>query len=549
MSTICAIATPPGGALGVVRVSGPEAIRATQAVFIPQGKQTLEEKAGNSLTFGRIVDPTTHEVVDEVLVSLFRAPHSYTGEDCTEISCHGSAYILHRVVELLLQQGCQMARPGEYTQRAFLNGKMDLSQAEAVADLIASTTQANHRMAMNQMRGGFSRELRALRDKLLHITALLELELDFSDHEDLEFADRSELLSLARIIDEHIARLCASFRLGNVLKRGMPVAIVGETNAGKSTLLNALVGEERALVSDICGTTRDTVEETVVVGNTLLRFIDTAGIRATQDTVERMGIERTFAKIHEAEMVLWLIDATRWEEQWQELQHRILTQCAEQATVWLLFNKTDLLTPPELEALKRDSADKLAQVFNASVTVANDYGAGVERSVSEDEVSGDGVEGLVNEDKACVDGDEGSVDGVEGSVDGVEDSVDGVEGSVDGVEDSVSASGASVPVVYFSAHSAADIHRLRHLLSEHVERLSHAADSSHVIVSNLRHYEALSAAGESIRRVISGLHDNLSGDFVSQDLRECIHHLSDIVGEVTPESVLHSIFKEFCIGK
>ena len=213
-------------------------------------------------------------------------------------------------------------------------------------------------------------------------------------------------------------------------------------------------------------------------------------------------------------MVLWLIDATRWEEQWQELHHRILTQCAEQATVWLLFNKTDLLTPPELEALKRDSADKLAQVFNASVTVANDYGAGVERSVSEDEVSGDGV-----------------------------------EGSVDGVEDSVSASGASVPVVYFSAHSAADIHRLRHLLSEHVERLSHAADSSHVIVSNLRHYEALSAAGESIRRVISGLHDNLSGDFVSQDLRECIHHLSDIIGEVTPESVLHSIFKEFCVGK
>ena len=542
MSTICAIATPPGGALGVVRVSGPEAIRATQAVFIPQGKQTLEEKAGNSLTFGRIVAPTTHEVVDEVLVSLFRAPHSYTGEDCTEISCHGSAYILHRVVELLLQQGCQMARPGEYTQRAFLNGKMDLSQAEAVADLIASTTQANHRMAMNQMRGGFSRELRALRDKLLHITALLELELDFSDHEDLEFADRSELLSLARIIDEHIARLCASFRLGNVLKRGMPVAIVGETNAGKSTLLNALVGEERALVSDIHGTTRDTVEETVVVGNTLLRFIDTAGIRATQDTVERMGIERTFAKIHEAEMVLWLIDATRWEEQWQELQHRILTRCDGTASLWLLFNKTDLLTPPELEALKRDSADKLAQVFNASVTVANDYGAEVERSVSEDEVSGDGVEGLVNEAKACVDGDEGSVDGVEGSVDGVEDSVDGVEGSV-------SASGASVPVVYFSAHSAADIHRLRHLLSEHVERLSHAADSSHVIVSNLRHYEALSAAGESIRRVISGLHDNLSGDFVSQDLRECIHHLSDIVGEVTPESVLHSIFKEFCIGK
>ena len=542
MSTICAIATPPGGALGVVRVSGPEAIRATQAVFVPQGKKTLEEKVGNSLTFGRIVDPTTHEVVDEVLVSLFRAPHSYTGEDSTEISCHGSAYILHRVVELLLQQGCQMARPGEYTQRAFLNGKMDLSQAEAVADLIASTTQANHRMAMNQMRGGFSRELRALRDKLLHITALLELELDFSDHEDLEFADRTELLSLARTIDGHIARLCASFRLGNVLKRGMPVAIVGETNAGKSTLLNALVGEERALVSDIHGTTRDTVEETVVVGNTLLRFIDTAGIRATQDTVERMGIERTFAKIHEAEMVLWLIDATRWEEQWQELHHRILTRRAGTASLWLLFNKTDLLTPPELEALKRDSADRIAQVFSAAATGVPASGAEVGGAVPVFSAAATGAPASGAEVGGAVPENHVSADGVAACVSEDSDTVDTVEGSA-------SASGASVPVVFFSAHSAADIDRLRHLLSEHVERLSHAADPSHVIVSNLRHYEALSAAGESIRRVISGLHDNLSGDFVSQDLRECIHHLSDIIGEVTPESVLHSIFREFCIGK
>ena len=506
-STICAIATPTGGALGIVRVSGPQAIAATAAVFQERGRTPLSERRGGTLAFGNIVDPTNGEVIDEVLVSLFHAPHSYTGEDTTEISCHGSDYILRRVVELLLSRGCRMARPGEYTQRAFLNGKMDLSQAEAVADLIASTTAANHRMAMNQMRGGFSRELRTLRDKLLRITALLELELDFSDHEDLEFADRSELLSLAQTIDEHITRLCASFRLGNVLKRGMPVAIVGETNAGKSTLLNALVGEERALVSDISGTTRDTVEETVVMGDTMLRFIDTAGIRATQDTVERMGIERTFAKIHEADMVLWMIDATRWEAQWQELHLRILTQCADQATIWLLFNKTDLLTPPELEALKRDSAQKLAHISCASAPRA---AATLSKFGASD-----------HEDGAAVD----------------------KEGNTD------FASQSPATIVYFSAHSDADIHHLRHLLSAHVKQLSHSANPSQLIVSNLRHYEALTAAGESIRRVISGLRDNLSGDFISQDLRECIHHLSDIAGEVTPESVLHSIFKEFCIGK
>ena len=232
METICAIATPSGGALGIIRVSGPKAIAITSHIFKPKGNAPLHEKKSSTLTFGNIIDPQNQEIIDEVLVSLFRAPHSYTGEDSTEISCHGSDYILNRVMQLLLQGGCRLARAGEYTERAFLNGKMDLSQAEAVADLIASTTEANHRMAMQQMRGGFSSELRQLRDQLLHITSLLELELDFSDHEELEFASRPELLSLAQKIHDHIQGLCQSFRLGNALKRGVPVAIVGETNAG-----------------------------------------------------------------------------------------------------------------------------------------------------------------------------------------------------------------------------------------------------------------------------------------------------------------------------
>ena len=265
--TICAIATAPGGAIGIIRVSGPDAIAITGRLFTPASGKPLAKRPAYTLTFGQILSPAG-EVVDEVLVSLFRAPHSYTGEDSVEISCHGSAYILQQVMQLLVGQGCRAAGPGEYTQRAFLNGKMDLSQAEAVADLIASTSAATHRMAMNQMRGGFSRELAQLRDQLLHLTSLMELELDFSDHEDLEFADRSELEAIAARVEQVIARLADTFSVGNALKNGVPVAIVGETNAGKSTLLNALVGEERAIVSDIHGTTRDVIEDTLNLGGT-----------------------------------------------------------------------------------------------------------------------------------------------------------------------------------------------------------------------------------------------------------------------------------------
>ena len=461
--TICAIATAQGGAIGSIRVSGPEAITITSRIFTPaKSGKLLSEQKPYTLTFGRIYNG--EEMIDEVLVSLFRAPHSYTGEDSTEITCHGSSYILQQVMQLLIKNGCRMAQPGEYTQRAFLNGKMDLSQAEAVADLIASSSAATHRLALSQMRGGFSKELTTLREKLLNFTSMIELELDFSE-EDVEFADRSALRRLADEIEEVIARLANSFSVGNVIKNGVPVAIIGETNAGKSTLLNVLLNEDKAIVSDIHGTTRDVIEDTVNIGGITFRFIDTAGIRETSDTIESLGIERTFQKLDQAEIVLWMIDSADAISQLTLLSDKILPRCEHKQLI-LVFNKVELINETQ--------KNELASQFSEHI-------------------------------------------------------------------------GSEIEYIFISAKQRLHTDELQQRLvaAAHLPTVT----QNDVIVTNVRHYEALTRALDAIHRVQEGLDANISGDFLSQDIRECIFHLSDIAGEVTNDMVLQNIFAHFCIGK
>ena len=474
-STICAVSTASGGAIGVVRVSGSQAISITEHIFRAVNGKPLSERKASSLTFGHIVDEN-NKVVDEVLVSLFRAPHSYTGEDATEISCHGSSYILQSVVQLLLAAGCEAAAPGEFTQRAFLNGKMDLSQAEAVADVIASTTAASHQVAMSQMRGDFSKQLGVLREQLVHLTSLLELELDFSDHEDLEFADRSALDAIAVQIESVTQRLADSFATGNVLKNGLPVAIVGSTNSGKSTLLNALLHDDRAIVSDVHGTTRDVIEDTFTLGGTLFRFIDTAGLRSTEDVVEQMGIARSRQKLEEAKIVLFVVDATQVASQMEALGTEILEAMNGRPLV-VLFNKADLL---EEKAMNDLLAQPLTHWISGVSLSSQQEPQIVKLSIS-------AKEGL----------------------------------GLDTLTDTL------VGLAQENTTSAGDI-----------------------IVTNARHYAALTAALADIRRVRQGLSTHLSGDFVAQDLRECLFHLAEITGgAVTTDEVLGTIFKNFCVGK
>ena len=462
-STICAFSTSPGqGAIAVIRVSGADAISVCSRFFTPAGKSVFPPESGGrgaTLSFGRIV--RNEEVIDEVLVSIFHAPRSYTGEDIVEISCHGSLYIRQEILRLLLDNGCRMATAGEFTQRAFLNGKLDLSQAEAVGDLITASSAASHRVAMQQMRGGFSHELAQLRDQLLNFTSLIELELDFSD-EDVEFADRSQLKELALRIAATIRRLVDSFSAGNAIKNGIPVAIVGETNVGKSTLLNHLLRDDKAIVSDIHGTTRDVIEDTVIIGGLLFRFIDTAGIRETHDTIEQLGIERTFQKIEQASIVLWVIDLTADPQTAEQLAPQIIDRKNGKKLI-LLLNKVDKLS-------KEERMEKVSGYIHHN----EDY-------------------------------------------------------------------------MVFSAKSDTDIAALEHKLVE-IANIPQIGDND-TIVTNLRHYEALTKALSAVERVLEGLDSAISGDFLSQDIRECLDYLGAITGhEITTDEVLGNIFSRFCVG-
>lgn len=445
--TICALATPPGGAIAIIRVSGPEAIAVTEKIF----SKSLEKADGYTLHFGQVRDGEGKEL-DEVLVSVFRAPHSYTGEDSTEISCHGSSYIVQRLLESLIKNGARQAEPGEYTMRAFVNGKLDLSQAEAVADLISSSTQATHQMAMNQLRGQFSKELAELRGQLLQLTSLLELELDFND-QDVEFANREQLTSLMEKVEKHISGLADSYQTGNAIKNGIPVAIIGAPNVGKSTLLNALVGEERAIVSNIQGTTRDLIEDTIQIDGITFRFIDTAGIRKTQDQLEQMGIERSIQAAEKAKVILFL---TERNQPFPDIEFR------DDQVVLQVINKCDLTLPSSSYLYHRQQEERLFHISAAN---------------------GDGIEllrqALVRE--------------------------------------------SAMPMTL---------------------------DTTHTVVTNVRHYNALKQSIDALQRAKQAFASGIPTDLVAEDLRQCLHYLAEITGsEITSDDILHNIFHTFCIGK
>ena len=549
--TICAPATVPGtGAISVVRVSGPEALAAvSEIVECAQGREILSAP-GYSARFGRIY-MEDGSLLDEVVVTVFRAPHSYTGEDSAEISCHASKFIVDNIMLLLVEAGLRVAAPGEFTRRAYLNGKMDLAQAEAVADLISAESAAAHRVALSQLKGGFSSELKKMRGELLNIVSLMELELDFSE-EEVEFADRTELSSLVDSVIAHVGRLVSSFRLGNAIKNGIPVAIVGATNTGKSTLLNALLGEERAIVSDVHGTTRDTIEEVLNVDGLQFRFIDTAGLRETSETVEKIGIERTFKKMNEAQVIFYVVDASRPFGEVVVESGEVLRRgdVAEQKLI-LVFNKADLLNAaamdslvaglsalenPEFRVVSGDAAD--AGVGSAAVesTPGLASGAGVE--------SAEGSEPAERDVSAAA-----CAEYVAESTFGSASDAAGRAGSDSGCSDAVATSvgGKIFPAVFISAKKGEGIDMLKSVLSDICAEYRSGSDGT--LVTNMRHVEALSNARSALERVRDGLHSGLATDLVSQDIREALYHLGSIVGEISTDEILGSIFSRFCIGK
>ena len=462
--TIIAIASPQGvGAIALIRLSGTDAISKVSDNFKMKGKKTLLAQKSHTVHLGNLIDG--ERILDQVLVTLFKAPNSYTGEDVVEISCHGSPYIQQQILQLFLKKGVSIAEPGEFTMRAFLNGKMDLSQAEAVADLIASENDASHKVAMQQMRGGFSNDIKRLRDELLHFASLIELELDFAE-EDVEFADRKKLEGLLTKISSLLKQLIDSYALGNVLKNGIPTAIVGEPNVGKSTLLNALLKEDRAIVSEIAGTTRDSIEDEMIIGGVSFRFIDTAGIRQTEDEIESIGIKRTYEKISNAQLVILLVEATDYLYKDAEVHKRYeeLSKDYPEKSLMLVLNKSD-----ELDEY---------QFHNIDTALSKEKG---------------------------------------------------------------------VNSVVISAKTGEGIDTLQHKLLEFIDH--GVLKNGQTVVTNSRHYEALLKSLRDIEQVSQGLQNGLSGDLLAIDIRQALHHLGEITGEITTDDLLGNIFANFCIGK
>ncbi len=496
--TICAPATIPGtGAISIIRVSGKDALTIADKIIHLSGG-SLAETEGYRLRYGTIFE-ADGSVLDNVIVSVFRAPHSYTGENSVEISCHASRFIVNAILELLVNAGARIAAPGEFTRRAFVNGKMDLAQAEAVADVIASQSAASHKVAMNQLKGGFSSELKSLREKLLTMTSLLELELDFGE-EEVEFASRSELGALVNEALSHIGRLTDSFSRANAIKNGVPVAIVGATNTGKSTLMNALLGEDRAIVSDIAGTTRDTIEETLNLGGVMFRFIDTAGIRETDEIVEKIGIERTFKKMDEASIVLGMTDLSRGEN----------SVLADAEYIWDKVNACEAGREFLLLVNKCDVGE------NESVMAGEGHAAGYAGTDFTETVSGAG-----SADKT---------------------------GKMARIEAALREKGISAKLIPISAKTGYGLTVLTEALAEIGSRIT--GDTDETLVTNIRHYEALVRAATALGRVRDGLQvATLPPDLIAQDLREALYHLGEIVGEISTEEVLGNIFRNFCIGK
>ena len=559
--TICAPATIPGtGAISIIRVSGKEALAIADKVIDTKGVP-IAETEGYRLRYGTVFE-ADGSVLDNVIVSVFRAPHSYTGENSVEISCHASRFIVNKILELLVNAGARIAAPGEFTRRAFVNGKMDLAQAEAVADVIASQSAASHRVAMNQLKGGFSSELKVLREKLLTMTSLLELELDFSE-EDVEFASRKELGQLVDDSLTHIRRLTASFSRGNAIKNGVPVAIVGATNTGKSTLLNALLGEERAIVSDIAGTTRDTIEETLNIDGILFRFIDTAGIRETDETIEKIGIDRTFKKLGEAAVVLGMTDLSRGEAAVLEDADFILSKVNEMGgvkndgtendgyetggaslagTSGAPLSGTDGASLAETggSSLAETGGKPLAETGGAS---QHGHGDGQERKVvilvNKCDVAGD----FYRDDNGTVYG-SGNDLGENMAEIGGNKNINHDNNIVSLIENKYD----NCKVIPISAKTGKGLSTLTKTLGEIGSEITGSTDET--LVTNVRHYEALVRAASALERVRAGLHiATLPPDLIAQDLREALYHLGEIVGEITTDETLGNIFRNFCIGK